>query len=160
MESRLSNSFRRIRNRFRRPMGGQRYSPHQQEQDQLPGRSTSRTTVHCTPDPQLVDYIRERITKEIAMILIEIMDHRIGNLDYQIPPKEPDLQPTLTVVGLVRTILGIMAENGYTLNLTIDGMIESGVLSPQELMNLRQAIPKTRLLIQKIGEKMLESLEN
>ncbi|URD31426.1 C protein [Parajeilongvirus diaemi] len=150
----LLNSFRRIRTRYRGLTGGAPLPVQQPEIVQLLGRSSYPRTLEAGMDQTMLQEAKRTVRRVLAAGLLDIMDSHMTDLEYQ---KVLSVQPCIieiTVAGMVRMILYQMTQ-GYTDTLHVAfQMIASGELSGQEMMNLKEALPKIETMLQTLSEYM------
>nr|QXU63472.1 C protein [Jeilongvirus sp.]QXU63480.1 C protein [Jeilongvirus sp.] len=147
MAFKLSNLFRIIGMRSRRPTEEVPSPSQEQKKEQQPGKLISSQKLEMPQDREGEEKARMAIMKQAARKAIQIMDKEADQHPYQKVWREDPPLTEITREGMVRILLGSIVEQGKSVDEKAAELIEEGILSARELMALKEAIPITRLLI-------------
>ncbi|UWK09069.1 C protein [Gerbil paramyxovirus] len=148
MESRLSSFYNRIRRTFRRRMAGVPSKSQQQETGSTRGNPSDQIMI--TPTILIKEEIevkRER-TKARAKELLELMLEMEERDQLKGRSPRPGRRALITRFGMLRILLGVVAELGEIPRVDFLNLEQEGMLTMIEIKNLKDIIPMARLMLE------------
>ncbi|BBG92170.1 C protein [Feline paramyxovirus 163] len=152
MVSKLSNLFKRIGKNSKKPTVEVQYNNQAPKTEPPHGKHLSRKTIQEKMCMQENTTALKIINQQAAREAVCLMDRIIPVEEYQIivgtfKPKEQ-----ITRTGMIRILLGVMAETGREINETVEELLQEGTLDVVEFMNLREAIPMSQVILKIMKE--------
>ncbi|URD31436.1 C protein [Parajeilongvirus brazilense] len=154
MAYRLLNSFRGTKKKSKKPTEEVPLLDHQQKEESLHGKNSLRQLVRAAEDWNNIMQASTTLRQILAMGVIEIMDNRLQDLEYQKVLSWDPLVVEITEQGMIRMILQQILQGTVDTTQVAFHMISTGELSAQELMNLRNAVPKVEAMLNLLHQYM------
>ncbi|QXU63436.1 C protein [Jeilongvirus pajuense] len=148
MESKLSSLYNRIRRSFKRRTAEAPSRSKQLEREFKRGKDSPQPRIRILNN-QVESRERQReLTRQRAQEILELMEEmekQIGETHYS---PRPGRRQTISRVGMLRIVMGTVAEIGMLPQVDLVRMEQENILNPQELMNLRDIMPMAELMLQ------------
>nr|UQM99560.1 accessory protein [Beilong virus] len=150
MESRLSSFYSRVRKTFRRRTVEVPSRSRRQEPESRAG--SPAIPIMITPVIKIREAreLKREQTRARARELLQLME------DMEINPQITGVTPRTSTkgqinrYGMLRIMMGIVAELGEVPQVDFPRLEKEGILSQQEIKNLRDTIPTVQLMLESI----------
>ncbi|WKD80581.1 C protein [Paramyxoviridae sp. 2] len=150
MESRLSSFYNRVRRTFRRRTAEVRSKSPQQEPEFRPGNPSIPIMITPVIKIREVRELKREQTRARAREILQLME------DMEINPRVTGITRRLgskgqiNKYGMLRIMMGIVAEIGEIPQVDFQRLEKEGILSSQEIKNLKDIIPTVQLMLESI----------